>query len=235
MNQYKNVTVIENAENLGFGKGCNEGEKKTKGKYVLFLNSDTIALNKGFIEMADFLQKHQEAAVIGGKMKNPNGSTQLSAWKFYTLWNLLFVLLGFERFGLHRVDTSDIARVDWVTGGCMMVNKAIFEKLGGFDKEIFMYIEDMEYCFRAKKRGYLTYFFPFTDIIHTSHASSNKEFAVINIYKNILYFYKKHFPYWQYIVARFLLRIKAQALFIIGKASGNSYFINTYGKIIAIS
>lgn len=232
---YQNIYIIENSENAGFAKGCNFGASKAKGEFVLFLNNDITIRSKGFEEIAEYMKKDLKIAVMGGKMKNTDGSAQLSTWKFYTFGNAILMLLGFERFGMLNTSPDTVSKVDWVTGGCMMVNKAIFDKLGGFDKHFFMYMEDMELCYRAKKNGFEVYYYPDLNIIHKGQGSSNRSFAVLNIYKGLLYFYKKHMPYWQYLIVKFILKCKAIVLIVLGRLIRNSYFLSTYEKALAIS
>jgi len=229
---YKNVKLIPNSENAGFGRGCNLGAQHAKGDFVLFLNSDTQVENRDFLEMADFLSAHPEVAIIGGKMKNSNGTAQLSAGKFYSLPYVFLMLLGLERFGFMKRSPDAISKVDWVSGGCMMVNKKLFEKIGSFDKNIFMYMEDMELCFRAKKHKYLTYFYPNTNVIHKAQGSSNRSFAIAHIYKGIVYFYQKHMPHWQFFLVQWLLRTKAVLLIAVGRLTNNRYLYETYEKAL---
>ena len=86
--------------------------------------------------------------------------------------------------------------------------KKSFEKIGGFEKELFMYTEDMEFCFRAKKKGFSTYFYPEITLFHKERGSSNRTFAILNIYKGILFFYKKYKPDWQYQIAKMSIILK---------------------------
>lgn len=228
------LKVIESNENLGFSKGCNLGAKNALGDYLLFLNSDTEIKDQGFLKMVNFLNENKKAAILGGKLKNPDGTSQLSCGKFYTLFNLLLMLLGFEKKGLLRESPRTIKKVDWVSGASLMIRKSIFDKLNGFDKDMFMYIEDMELSFKAKKKGYLTYFYPEIMLFHKELGSSDRTFAILNIYKGILIFYKKHMPKWQYFLAKFLLFSKAFILKNFGKLIGNSYYINTYGEALKL-
>lgn len=227
------LKLIESKENLGFAKGCNLGTKTAKGKYILFLNSDTQVLDKGFLSMVDFLNKSADIAILGGKIENDDGSIQRSCGKFYNLFNLLIMLLGFERFGFLRSSPNKVQKVDWVSGACMIVRKDAFEKLSGFDEKLFMYVEDMEFCFRAKKLGFQTYFYPNLLLRHKSLGSSNKTFAIINIYKGILYFYSKHKTYLEYLIAKTLLVLKAEILISIGFLTFNSELRRRYRKAIS--
>lgn len=229
----KYLTLIENRDNLGFSRGCNLGAKSAGGKYILFLNSDAQVLDRGFLNMVKFLDENSKVAILGGKIENNNGSAQQSCGKFYNLFNLLIMLLGFERFGFLRSSPDKIKKVDWVSGACMMVKSDIFRKLKGFDENLFMYMEDMEICFRAQKEGYETYFYPNIKLRHKSLGSSNRTFAIINIYKGILHFYSKHKTYLEYLIARMLLIAKAGILIIIGFLTFNSELKDRYRKAIS--
>ncbi|OIP58237.1 MAG: hypothetical protein COX79_02275 [Candidatus Levybacteria bacterium CG_4_10_14_0_2_um_filter_36_16] len=228
----KYVNMFCNTENSGFSKGCNLGAEKAKGKYLLFLNSDTKTFDKGFIKMTDFLDANENVAILGGGLTNTDGTKQKTAGNFYNLFNLSLVLAGFERFGLIRKYPKNITQVDWVGGGCMMVRCDVFEKLWGFDPRIFMYMEDMEFCFRAKKMGYLTFFFPDIKVEHSQHKSSNRGFAIEHIYKGILYFYKKHTNYFEYLFVKILLIIKAIVAIFVGFTFNKDYLRKTYMSAI---
>lgn len=230
----RHVQLIPNTENAGFGKGNNVGVKKSKGRYVLFLNSDTVTKDKGFLAMTDFFDTHQKLAIMGAKLIYPDGSMQLSAWKFYTPFNAFLMLLGLERFGFLSEKATDAVPVDWVSGACMMVRKNIFEKIGMFDEKIFMYMEDMEICYRAKKQGYTTYFFPKAMVSHIAQGSSNRTFAIVNIYQNLLYFYKKHRSVPEYLFIKLLLQMKARILILYGKVLVKPYLVTTYEKALTV-
>lgn len=228
------LTIIESKENLGFSKGCNLGTEHAKGEYLLFLNSDTQIKDQGFIKMIEYLKSNKNVGILGGKLKNPDGTSQLSAGKFYNLFNLTLMLLGLEKKGLLRESPNEIKKVDWVSGASFMIKKSLFNTLGGFNKEIFMYMEDMELCFRAKKKGFSTYFFPSIMLFHLERGSSDKAFAILNIYKGLLIFYKKHKPKWQYLIVKFLLRTKSLVLVTFGKIMNNKYLKDTYSETLKI-
>ena len=213
---FSKIILIENKENFGFSKGNNIAFKNAGGNYTLFLNSDTEVSDKGFLNMAKFLDEDQEVGIVGGKLINLDGSDQMSAGKFYTISNLFLMLIGGERLGLLRSSPAKITRVDWVSGACLMIRRELFEKLKGFDENLFMYMEDMELCYRARKDGALTYFYPDIKLIHRELGSGNKNFAILNIYKGISYFYRKHMKS-KYELATTMLKFKAWILNSIGK------------------
>lgn len=232
--KYKNYTLAPNDKNVGFGAGNNFGVKKAKGEYLLFLNNDTV-VKSGIDKMVNYLDKHIQVSLLGGPLKNFDGSPQPSAGKFYTPLNALLLLIGMQRFDLLDSSPDKIEEVDWVKGALLMMRKNAFDKLGGFDEKIFMYTEDMELCYRAKLVGYHCYFYPDVEVLHKDQGSSNRTFAIVNIYKNLQYFYKKHRPVWEYLLIRFVMRTKARALIFLGKLLRNSYLINTYEQALAVS
>ena len=230
----KNLKLIESKENLGFSKGCNLGAKNAAGEYLLFLNSDTEIKDQGFVKMLDYIKKNETVGILGGALKNENGTSQSSAGKFYNLFNLFLMLIGLERLGFLRESPKLTKKVDWVSGACLMIKRKIFEKIGGFEKELFMYGEDMELCFKAGKKGFATYFYPEITLFHKERGSSNRTFAIVHIYKAVLFFYKQYKPAWQYQIARFLLHSKSFILKTAGQILNKKYLTETYGQTLEL-
>ncbi|MBI3984804.1 MAG: glycosyltransferase family 2 protein [Candidatus Levybacteria bacterium] len=230
--KYKNSKVIENDQNYGFGKGCNIGAKGAEGEYLLFLNNDTVVKDKSLLEMVNYLNKNQKVSILGGQLKNMDESLQISSGSFYNLFSVTMLLAGLQRLGMVDKSPREIKKVDWVKGGLFMIRRDVFEKLNGFDENIFMYTEDMELCFRAKQKGFLTYFYPFTNVLHEEHGSTNRTFAIVNIYKNLLYFYKKHKSYPEYLILKVLLFTKAYVLILVGILLNNNYLKDTYKQAV---
>jgi hypothetical protein len=228
----KGLKIIESKENVGFSKGCNLGAKNANGEHLLFLNSDTEIKDQGFLKMVDYLEKNEneKVGILGGALKNADGTSQTSAGKFYNLLNLFLMLCGFDR----RVSPTKIQKVDWVSGASLMIRRKVFEQIGGFEKELFMYMEDVELCFKAKKKGFLTYFYPEISLYHKELGSSNRTFAILNIYRGILFFYKKHKSGPEYLIAKLMLKTKALVLKILGKLLKNKYLEETYSEALNI-
>lgn len=234
-NNFRNVVLVENKKNVGFSKGNNIGAKIAKGEYLLFLNSDTEVRDNGLLEMLEFLETHPGVGILGGRLRNNDGSLQKSAGVFYNLFNVFLMLFGGERIGMLRKSPSHIMQVDWVSGAFMMIRKELFEKLKGFDEKLFMYMEDMEICFRAKKLGFSTFFYPNVNMLHKELGSSNRAFAILHIYEGLLYFYKKHKSRFEYQLARGLLLIKALFMILLGSVLKNTYLTTTYQKAFKVS
>lgn len=228
--EFKNVRVVENEKNVGFSKGNNIGARRAKGKYLLFLNSDIFFSENDIKHIVSYIEKDKKNGVVGAYFRNPDGSHQKSYGSFYTLPRLLLDLFLGERVGFPR-NVERPLETDWVSGGCFLVRKELFDMLGGFDENFFMYVEDMEFCFRIKKKGYRILVVP-ASFIHAGQGSSDRTFAIVHIYKGILYFFKKHRSSLEYDIVKLALVIKAMVSILFGLITGNSYLTATYRKAI---
>ncbi len=235
---HTNLHVLENKENTGFSKGNNIASKQAKGTYFLFLNSDIIVQEKGIDNLLSYLKTHENSAhFVGGKLLNKDESDQASCGPFYTLpvvFGALF--LRGDYWGLTRYSPDEVKRVDWVSGACLMTKREYFEKVGGFDEGIFMYMEEIDLLYRAKKHGYQTYFIPDARFIHLGSASSEgKTYPILQVYRGFLYFYKKHYSPGAVTVLKGMLQLKARIAIFLGKLTGKNYLIETYGKAKSIA
>jgi GT2 family glycosyltransferase len=230
--KFAKAKLVESKENLGFAKGVNVGASHAKGKYLLLLNSDIEVITPEFKELFGSLEKNDDIAVVGGKLDNADGSTSRSYGAFYELGEVFRMLFrDTEKKTLDEPENKPFT-VDWVSGGFMAIKKSVFDELRGLDPHFFMYIEDMEFCYRVQKKGLKVLYNPGVVVKHVGQGSSNRAFAIINIYKGILYFYKKHMPKWQYYMVKFFLITKAVSAILFGLVTNNAYLKDTYTKAI---
>lgn len=228
--KFPQVHLIENKTNLGFGNGINEATKYAQGEFFLFLNNDTTILEEHIDHIISFYKQGKNVGIIGGSLYNTDGSPQRSYSSFYSLSKVFTMLFFGEHF-----TSSDVAQtkiVDWVTGACMLIKKDFFEALGKYDENIFMYVEDMEICWRVHNKGYNVYFSPDLKVKHMGQGSSNRDFAIIHIYKNLLYFYHKHRSRTAYLSVKTLLYLKAYLVIIGGTLSGEKALVHRYKQAI---
>ena len=171
---------------------------------------------------------------MGAKLFNPDMTPQPSCGLFYTLpvvFGTLF--LKGDYWGLTRQSPNKIRKVDWVSGACIMAKKETYKKTGGFDEGIFMYMEEIDLLYRAKKIGLAAYFFPEARLVHYGSLSSGeKTYPIVQIYQGFLYLYKKHFPKWQIFCLKSMLKLKALISIGIGRLTKNDYLIKTYEKAL---
>jgi GT2 family glycosyltransferase len=230
--QFPKVSIVINKENLGFAAGINIGVKKATGTYLLLLNSDAMIQDNGISDMITFLEHDRTIGVLGGLLVNEDGTIQRSYGSFYTLPAVTRMLLVGDKGELIGQTIAKPEAVDWVSGGFMLIRKEIFDTIDGFDGNFFMYIEDMEFCYRVIKHGYKVCIFPSVRVYHVGQGSSNRSFAVQHIYKGLRYFYKKHRKPWEYMIVTLLLIVKAIALIGIGSLTKNDYLVTTYRKAL---
>ena len=129
----------------------------------------------------------------------------------------------FELFGLKRWTRqapNQTCQVDWVEGSCFLIKREVIKQIGLLDEKFFMYIEEVEFCYRAQKAGFKTWYYPETKVFHLVRGSSpeGKQKAVNWIHEDLIYFYQKHFASWQLAVLKCLLRFKkayAQAIKLV--------------------
>lgn len=234
--KYPQVLLTQNKENLGYSAGNNLGIKKAQGEFVLLLNSDTQIIGDSLRSMVEFAKDDKNIGILGPKIVNPDESPQKSVGSFYSLGNIILAMFGGERLGFGRQSPDKFCFVDWVSGACLMIRREVLEKIGRLDEKLFMYMEEVELCFRAKKKGILTAFFPKALIMHKNLGSSQsgKTGAVLNIYKGLLYFYAKYYPAWQLEILRLVLKLKSTLLYGLGKIINNNYLVSTYGQALEI-
>lgn len=233
-----NLVYKQSGENLGFGRGNNFGVKMAQGKYVLLLNSDTVILNRAIEKLYNFyVGNEKQVHFLGAKLLNQDLTLQPSACRFFTL-PVVFatLLLKGDYWGLTRSSPNKFCQVDWISGACIMTTKKHYQKLGGFDKNIFMYMEEVDLLYRAKKQGLNTFFYPDSQIIHLGSASSNgKTFPILQVYQGFLFFYKKHYSIFHLFALRFILKFKALLAYLIGRIKGDQYLIQTYEQAFKLA
>ena len=228
------IKLVQNSENFGFSKGINIGAKVAGGEYLLFINPDCEWSKGTTREFVSIFEQDVKVGVVGGKILAKNGVAEKSAGNFLKTLEVLLTALGLDETLGARFSPNKRCGVDFVSGGFMAVRKSLFEKLNGFDENLFLYVEDMEFCFRVKKEGKKVMFDPSVQIIHESHGSSNRSFAIENIYRGLLYFHKKHGNAFSYNSVKLLLWTKALALVTLGKIINNKYLAATYSKVLKL-
>jgi len=172
------LKVIFNKKNLGFAKANNQGIKIAKGKYILLLNSDTIVREEALERLGEFVQKKQDAGVVGPQLLNINGTVQPSCYYLPTLMGAIkeFWLGKQGAFLKYYPRTEKASVVEAVVGAAFLIPRKIIDKVGTLDEQYFMYFEDLDYCRRVGLAGYRVYYLPSAKISHL-HGASGKKLA----------------------------------------------------------
>jgi GT2 family glycosyltransferase len=181
LGEFPGVNLIYNDENTGYAKACNQGLRVTSAPYVIVMNSDTVLSADTVSVVAGFLDGHPECAAAGPRILNPDGTLQLSCREFPSMWDAF----AHAFLGLFRPDNRYSARykksgwdhdtageVDWVSGAFMALRREAVDAVGGFDEGYFMYVEDVDLCWRLRQAGGTVDYIGRGDVVHFVAQSS---------------------------------------------------------------
>jgi GT2 family glycosyltransferase len=187
------IQVVNLGKNVGFGKAINVGAKIARGEWLLFLNPDTKMLTNQD-KFFSFFEATKEAGVISPKLIEESGEAQ--KWSAGTDPSLLDLIKN--NLGLAKSkkvwESQKVRKVDWVSGAAMVIKKNLFDKIGGFDENIFMYYEDIDLCKRVREAGREVFYFPQEKVLHLGGRSTeNEEKQKTDYYKSQEYYFQKHF------------------------------------------
>jgi hypothetical protein len=205
----KEVKVIANHENKGFGGGNNQGASIAKGKYLLLLNPDAYLEKDSLKIMVDIMEKREDIVSVGPQLRFLDGSMQQSCGYLPTPLRVMAWMWWLDKLPLikklfktpYHVFDLDWHKKDrypeWLMGACIMFRKDEFNAAGGFDDKIFMYAEEVELYRRLKETlGKKVFFTTKTKVIHVGSVSTKKANAYRLAFElqGIEYIYKKHYP-----------------------------------------
>ena len=199
--RFPDVRLIEQ-ENLGMGAGNNAGMRVASGAYFLLLNSDAWVLGDAIDRLVAFAEAHPEAAVVGPRLRNPDGTLQRSARGFPTLWRLATEYLFLRKLAprstlLNAFYGGGFAHdepreVDWLYGACLLVRRDAADAVGLFDEEFFMFSEETDWCYRFRAAGWTVWFCPDAEVVHVGGASHGGRLFRENLRSQLRFFAKHH-------------------------------------------
>ena len=205
--RYSKVTFLWLDQNYGFGKAYNKAVAQAKGKYLLFLNPDTLISDDLLTQFQNFAAQHSGFGIVGGRMIDGTGHflpeskrgipTPLVAFSKLTQLYKIFNFKPFNAYYASYLDQNQAGTVPILTGALMFMLKANFEAIGGFDERFFMYGEDIDLSYRMLQSGRKNYYLPTAKIIHFKGESSHKNSAYYRHFLETTFqFYRKHFRYF---------------------------------------
>ncbi|MBM3284263.1 MAG: glycosyltransferase family 2 protein [Candidatus Aminicenantes bacterium] len=206
------VRLIENSENLGFARANNQGIRESRADFLLFLNPDTVVFPGALSELLDELKRRPQAGAIAPRLVREDGSFQVSFGRRVSFFSELLQRLLFNPY--YRVVLRFFSRAreaGWLSGACLLVRRKSLEDAGLFDENFFLYFEDIDLCYRLRKKGFRLILYPRATVLHAGGAStSGQKLASRLEYRHSqVYFYKKH----NSRVSCFLLRLYLRLIF----------------------
>lgn len=178
---FPGVRLIQNTDNLGFATATNQGLRIAKGRYLLLLNSDTLVHGNVMQDSVRYMDAHPDTGMMGCKVLNEDGSTQMTCSRFPSFVNLILQTLGLNRLQgpswLRRYqmldwDRDDEREVEVISGCYLMVRKETLEQVGLLDESFFLYGEETDWCRRCDRHGWKLSFAPVGCITHLGSGSS---------------------------------------------------------------
>lgn len=274
--EFPGVLLLSHLSNKGFSYTNNRGIEASRGKYILLLNNDTIVLENSLNSMIEFMNQNQDVDVCGCMLLLADKTLQRSTQTFPRLSREFFhanpvfkKLYRGEGSFSHRtlffflnilktqwasfIDYTNTTEVDVVTGAVFMFRRNLIDKIGLFDENYFMYVEEVDYCYRLKKRGGRVCYYPKASVIHLLGQTTKQDFKkkfwianpfLIERYKSMLYFFKKHYSRTQLFLLRLIileghiLRLVLNLvkwLLYAKKRSETKEIINIYSAVIKLA
>lgn len=203
--EFPDIILLKNKENRGVAPARNQGIEIANGKYVLILDADVELIENSISKLFEFIESHPDCGVVGSKLVSTNRELQFSCKRFPNL--LSFIFRRLEHFDsiknsktlryhtMQDWDHKEIREVDYLIGACQFIRSDVIKKIGMYDDKIFYGPEDIDFCLRVWKAGWMVMYYPLTKIVHHEQRITKKNFLSKVSLKHligILYIYKKY-------------------------------------------
>jgi hypothetical protein len=207
-NNFPRLILIETGSNLGYTGGNNVGIRYALDQgaaYILIVNNDTELVNPEFLRrMVDVMETDHKIGIVGPKVLSPGDQIQDTILFVPTLFNCVKESLGL-RFGAKRTKDYNVSQlVDSVSGVCWLIRANVVKEVGLLDENYFMYVEEQDYCYRAKKAGWEIAYSPVESVLHEKGSEDENRKRThrqyIFVRRNLVLFLRKHFGFWQALV-----------------------------------
>ena len=201
--RYPDVRLVE-SENRGLGAGWNLGTRATTSTYVLLLNADAWMTEGALDRLVAFAETQPRAAVVGPRLRNPDGTLQRSVRGYPTVWRLATEYLFLRKlaprssalnaFYAGGFDHDEVRSVEVVMGACMLLRREAIELVGECDEDYFLFSEETDWCFRFREAGWDVLFFPGAECVHVRGASHSGRLYRENLRGHLLFLWKHRGP-----------------------------------------
>lgn len=183
------IRCILSSKNLGFARGCNLGIRQATGEFILLLNTDAFPRPGAIETLVAYLEQHSDVGIVGPQLLYPNGRWQRSSGRIPSPCSAFLDALGVT--SLEHIIAAALwpltgrwwrpYEVEYVDGACMLIRRIVIEQIGGLDERFFLFVEDAEYCARARAHGWKVVYLPQSHVVHLrggSSAQKNYEHAI---------------------------------------------------------
>lgn len=206
---FPGVALIALTENRGYAAGNNRGLEAATGDAVLLLNSDVLVGTEELQALADFLKSHPAVGAVSAGLRAADGAAQAFAFggdpsPGYLLRRGIGRLLRLPP--LHNWAVTQPLAVDWVSGACVCVRRAVIEQIGGLDEGFFLYFEDVDWCRRMREAGWRVVYNPTVQVVHLGGQSQPARRVANRCYgESLRYYYRRYYgPLWTALIGGLL-------------------------------
>jgi len=200
--KFPEIKFIANKENLGFPKGNNIGVAQAKGEFLCILNPDTVVAEDTFSEILNPKNWSANTGIIGCKLIDGTGNFLPESKRGVpTPWVAFTKIFGLYKFSnslgkyyAHHLNENESGKVDILVGAFMLIKRELYNKIGGFDENCFMYSDDIDLSYRVLQEGKHNYYFHETTVVHYKGESTIRDGKYMKRFQEAMnFFYKKHF------------------------------------------
>lgn len=233
------VRIIENAENVGYGRALNIGSRHATGKYLLLSNPDILFFAGSIYEMVKRMERDSNIGILGPQMRNKRGKILPTISGKPLLPDVLFAFsylnkllpnnVFSKRYWLPDRNRDEEHVVDTISGACMLIRKILFKKLKGFDERFYLYFEEADLCLRVQKAGKKVLYYPKAKITHIVGASTSDKTWIRRQYqKSRFQFLKKYHGLLTALIGEGMLRMVHTSKIFLATVLLISLFMNLY-------
>lgn len=202
---FPEVLLIQNTENAGFPKGNNIGVEKAQGEFICILNPDTLVAEDTFAKLLAFAQKQTQLGMVGCQLIDGSGQFLPeskrgipSPWVAFTKITGLYKLFpswpSCTKYYAQHLLSNQTGQVEILVGAFILMRKAVYEEVGGFDEGCFMYADDIDLSYSVLQKGYTNWYFGETTVIHYKGESTLRDHKYMRRFQEAMqFFYRKHF------------------------------------------
>ncbi len=205
--QYSWVRFLESPVNEGFGRGNNRGATVATGRYLLFLNPDTVISREALSALLEESRRHDPLQILSLRQVSPEGNEEDVSRLFPSFWTInslvrsLYKAVSFARRDM-KCRAGGMVRPDWVSGSVVWIPRDTFERMGGWDGDYWLYYEDVDLCRRLRDQGGEVMLLCDPPVVHRHGATTRKDKKRVAFFKTYVLisqhiYFRKHFPGWR--------------------------------------
>ena len=228
--RFPQAEVIANDYNAGFGKANNIALAKATGRYVLFLNPDTVVAERTVPGCVDYMDAHPEVGAVGVRMQDGDGrfalesrrslpTPSVSFWHMIGFGRMFPRSKVFARYHLTYLDPAQDCPIEVISGAYMFVRKEVLDRIGGFDEAFFMYGEDIDLSYRIIQAGYVNHYLPLPILHYKGESTIKTSYRYAKVfYDAMLIFFNKHFKSYSGLFAllvRIVVGVKKMSTYVL--------------------